>query len=118
MTCKDCIHYSVCFITDEDFEKEVEEFGCDNFKEKSRFIELSCKVWDRFYALYITGAIKKRECCGIFIDPLEDSVDISVILIDENGSRYCCNATLEKDNYQVFFTREDAEKALKERSKK
>ncbi len=46
MTCKDCIHYSVCFITDEDVEKEVGKFGCDDFKDKSRFVELPCNVGD------------------------------------------------------------------------
>lgn len=35
MTCKDCVHYDVCFKTRSD---EME--WCEHFKDKSKFIEL------------------------------------------------------------------------------
>lgn len=63
MTCKDCIHYDVC----EDNLKYIQErflkgltFGkseftdgefCNLFKDKSRIIELPCKVGDEIYVL-------------------------------------------------------------------
>ena len=51
MTCKDCIHYDVCQHSrsaGEYFEINVEKF-CKLFKDKSRFIELPCKVGDTAY---------------------------------------------------------------------
>ena len=43
MTCKDCIYYDVC----DDY---ILTF-CRGFKDKSRFIELPCKVGDTVYVL-------------------------------------------------------------------
>lgn len=54
-TCKDCIHYDVCEYEYPDFvhEKEGEnadmEEECVQFKDKSRFAELPCKVGDTVY---------------------------------------------------------------------
>lgn len=45
MTCKDCIHHSVCETY---FYFDDVESTCDNFKDKSKFIELP----DKFYAQY------------------------------------------------------------------
>lgn len=40
-SCKDCVYYDVCFKT------QVDEMGwCDNYKDKSKFIELPCEVGD------------------------------------------------------------------------
>lgn len=61
MTCKDCIHYGVCKASIcedcwglcdecglwEKFEYEI----CDNFKDKSKIIELPCNIGDKVYLL-------------------------------------------------------------------
>lgn len=49
MTCKDCIHYQVC----QDYDHRVMLFyniakKCEYFKDKSRIIELPCKVTNGF----------------------------------------------------------------------
>lgn len=49
MTCKDCIHYDVC----QDYDHRVMLFyniakKCKYFKDKSRIIELPCKVTNGF----------------------------------------------------------------------
>jgi hypothetical protein len=49
MTCKDCIHYQVC----QDYDHRVMLFyniakKCKYFKDKSRIIELPCKVTNGF----------------------------------------------------------------------
>lgn len=65
-TCKDCIHGDVCkahviegvgidFTT---FEKLIEKNGCNQFKDRSKFIELPCKVGD---TVYFINALKERE---------------------------------------------------------
>lgn len=66
MTCQDCVHYDVCWRI-----KEVETGNpmitsyhiCRAFKDKSRFIELSCNVGDKYYTVdkYCTEKERKRK---------------------------------------------------------
>lgn len=69
MTCKDCIHYDVCHkrINSIDFLPVIKgkvsissimykkcddvEKHCLHFKDKSRYIELPCKVGDKVYKI-------------------------------------------------------------------
>ena len=57
MTCKDCIHYDVCEEKDTQYTglpfSIANDKPCKHFKDKSRFIELPCKVGDKVYV--ITG---------------------------------------------------------------
>ena len=58
MTCKDCMycdvcHYTICFEEEDSniqmqCSDKVEKY-CKHFKDKSRFIELPCKVGDTIY---------------------------------------------------------------------
>lgn len=50
-TCKDCLHFEVCnFMYGEEFEQHWPPFWtCDRFKDRSRFVELPCKVGDIMY---------------------------------------------------------------------
>ena len=49
MTCKDCLHYEVCVIvehsTSED-EDYLTEFGCDDFKDRSKWVEQKHGRWE------------------------------------------------------------------------
>ena len=49
MTCKDCAHYEVCKIEPKlvGFNANGKIRECDHFKDKSKFIELPCKVTAR-----------------------------------------------------------------------
>ena len=47
MTCKDCLYYEVCC---DEYELAHAE-NCNNFKDKSKYIELPCKVGDRVYVI-------------------------------------------------------------------
>lgn len=49
MTCKDCTHYNVC----DDYEMKMpgEAICCHNFNDKSKFIELPCKVGTKLYQI-------------------------------------------------------------------
>lgn len=46
-TCKDCIHFEIC----SDFYDDTIECSkpCTHFKNRSRFVELPCKVVERYY---------------------------------------------------------------------
>ena len=117
--CKNCIKADVCEIAKE-FEKEPVDGmyieGCDHFKDRTRFVELPCKVGDTVYF-----ATKDRF----------NSATIDEITIAENGIQFYWlqydksyeiteiwddGTFSDKDiGETVFLTREAAEKALKER---
>ena len=54
MTCKDCLHCNVCAINGIDVENTTfkKELCCGEFKDKSRIVELPCKVGETVH--YIT----------------------------------------------------------------
>ena len=51
MTCKDCMHYTVCEGWQVDERRENLANGCTDFKDKSKYIELPCKVGDKVYVI-------------------------------------------------------------------
>lgn len=54
MTCKDCIHYELCEIRGYTYNENLDEsvdIICGDFKDKSRYIELPCKVGDTVYVI-------------------------------------------------------------------
>lgn len=63
MTCKDCIHYELCEVQafngfNENFEPEKDWKHCSVFKDKSKYIELPCKVGDRVYVICYKGNVQ------------------------------------------------------------
>lgn len=44
MTCKDCVHYEVCEALEKNGISRIYPSLCGCFKDKSKFIELPCKV--------------------------------------------------------------------------
>lgn len=48
MTCKDCYHYDVCKFYNKNLPEEYNpvEWKCDNFREKSKIIELPMMTTD------------------------------------------------------------------------
>lgn len=113
--CKDCIYFPKCD------EYPFDESGCKDFKDRSRFVEIPCKVGD--YVYYIKGGYyKEPEFCKVS-SPCK-IVEVSFKLqrssghvmcgfITDNGTRYSFNGI----GKTVFLSREEAEKALEERSK-
>ena len=105
MTCKECIHYEICEEQDAILgEKTIDEIvgvenHCEHFKPKSRFVELPCEVGQTVY-----------QCDGVRI--YESTIrqivyDTNTIAFDERAI-----------GKTVFLSREKAENALRERSKK
>ena len=108
MTCKDCVHYEVCEPHTEPNEDFAEVDGCKLFKPKSRFVELPCEVGQKIHDKY--GYSFKVERIDIFDGKMifrcgNDGTDDYMAFYDfEIGT-------------DVFLSREEAEKALAERSK-
>lgn len=89
-------------------DSNIVEKECEQFKDKSRFIELPCKVGDTVYR--IGGGDYSGEIFEWDVDHIEIYADELVIIDDSDNviSPYEIHKT-------VFLTREEAEKALKER---
>lgn len=115
MTCKECMHYDICLIRDElsdDESKVVSVLECERFKDRSRFVELPCKVGDKVYVVEeIAGEAKI----------IQDVVETIGIGYYADGINIYQFDGIKTDGYfsdfgkTVFLTREEAEQALKER---
>lgn len=124
MTCKDCMHYEVCKfhgmnVDDTNFRKEF----CGCFKDKSRFVELPCKVGDTVYVPWeyaFTCGIASVQVEGIKI---YDSENHFMLLIDMQSDNEVFNRSFggwktdKSIGNTVFLSREEAEKKLGEMKK-
>lgn len=125
MTCKDCVHYDVCKTRDGQTEfygldvdcNNVEEL-CEHFKPKSRYVELPCEVGQKIWFVQSTNWQQTEwEVAEGKVSMLQQKVDKSwKVRISHNSSVW--DITVDKIGTEYFLTREEAEKALKERESK
>ncbi len=112
-TCKECVHVGVCrYYTNElakangiplkleEVERLLECDDCENFKARSRFVELPCKLGDEIFCTTM-GKIYQGIVGRIELD------DEGFAIITTDG--YCVDSTI------CYHTQEEAEQALKER---
>ena len=106
MTCENCIHYEACLSVYMDLKGH--NFPCPQFKDRSRFVELPCKLGDTVYfvlrSFYGKTRIKPEKVCYFTIDDNELRIHTTAGYLTEHDM-----------NDGAFFTREEAEQALKER---
>ena len=98
-TCKDCVHYKLCGVFGYVFPVE----SCGFYTDRSRFVELPCKLGDTVYYFNSAGEIFSQKVSGFIVNFVGILVD-SDVMFDSHmmGDRF-------------FSTREEAEQALKER---
>ena len=103
-TCKDCVHNNICNIKQRynhpKYALQHIEKYCEHFKDRSRFVDLPCKVGDMVYCLTLP---KKRR--------------VTRITVTQYGLRITVNDMFSFDMSQigktVFLTEEEFEYALK-----
>ena len=106
--CKDCLYVEVCPFKRYRVEKDRMEKRCSFFKDRSRFVELPCKVGDTVYRLK-DDKVTKEQVVEFGIS--SRGVVLYRTLGYELGySDYFGNS--------LFFSKEEAERALKEREEK
>lgn len=119
MTCKDCLHYEACIAMANDCRrrkiKETIASKCEYFTDRSEWVHLPCKVGDKLFLLletiYCEHKIVESKCVRI-VDNGKGFCYSMYINYPEIGNSlefYDCDFGKE-----VFFTREEAKKALKE----
>lgn len=119
-SCKDCVHYDVCQNLEMNGISRIHPKQCNNFKDKSRFVELPCAVGDTLYVTLYSGV---SELIVNRMEIISDSSFKKRFYSRVKGEIKNLNGepitfTLEHMGNAVFLTREEAEKALKERNKK
>lgn len=110
MTCKDCLHYEACnkFIWKEMMLLEsVADFVCGDYKDKSRFVELPCKVGDTVYLF--------APCFDEIYHPKLKVVEAEILKVRTTATVLGLIFDVDKIGKTVFLTREEAEKALEEK---
>ena len=142
MTCKDCFLYQ-CEICDgyipTDFDKDIWHYcaqgkqdeipdieeRCSSFKLKSRIVELPCAVGDTVYSFIhrwkIEDGIAPYQITNIAISQNKKGVWTkkyrAMRVIEGKTIDWQINFCFEEIGKTVFLTKEEAEKALAERSK-
>lgn len=128
--CADCAHVEVCKFKNlpaplsDSYIRESEciEKRCGNFKDRSQFVELPCKVGDKVYLDNLH--IKYADVIGIYIDAFGGVFDLRIYtniqLANGFGYEYFISKdyTFEDIGKRIFLTKEQAEQALKERESK
>ena len=113
--CKDCLHYEACKRFNEirtnviNESKRGAENLCELYADKSRFVELPCKVGD---VVYIANEWYKRTFSFNIVEIC--IYEEEIIIVDDSENEY----HPEYFGKTVFLTREEAEAALAERMKK
>lgn len=112
VTCKDCIHFDVCDYCEMTVENP---YLCDFFKDRSRFVELPCKVGDTVY--FNNVHLRYARVIAIYIDASGGmfDLDITTNIATATGYEHFINKdyTFEDIGRRLFLTREEAEQALK-----
>ena len=119
MTYKDCVHYNVCAINGIDVENTTfkKELCCGDFKDKSRFIELPCKVGDSIFYIHRSSQgniyILKADVLGVIVSIYEEFKRIYLRIIFEDSRGYT-DITTATYGVNAFSSYEEAELNLKE----
>ena len=132
-TCAECVHVDVCheFVKGlaaarglklgsvEEISAILQSDDCEQFKDRSRFVELPCKVGDKVYLDNLH--IKYADVIGIYIDAFGGVFDLRIYtniqLANGFGYEYFISKdyTFEDIGKRIFLTKEEAEQASKER---
>lgn len=109
MTCEKCIHSCVCetYVT---YGGEWRAEKCDDFKPKSRFVELPCEVGQTVYFIK-THFGKPDSIVSLVVYQIEIDRDGIWVRADDGPFH------LVRRHTDYYYSREEAEKALAERSK-
>ena len=124
-TCKDCVHYDLCRSCSRiqlgwhgnsvHYVENIEEI-CKDFKDRSQFIELPCKVGDILYhPVPLRNMIAEYKIKSFQIYP--HCVWVNWNIVDGVATINTSGIYANEIGETVFFTKEAAEQAVKEREK-
>lgn len=113
MTCKDCIHYEVCKKTRIMNPSHNYATECNDYNDRSRFVELPCNIGDFVYYIFANKVI--AEIVTQFTIKRDDlHYDKKQTILQRFNGKDICSA--EKIGNRFFLTKQEAENALKEKT--
>ena len=112
MTCKDCVHYELCQNLEMNGIGRIHPKQCDNFKDKTRFVELPCKAGDILYEITERRIKSHWVKCIVRRVVLRIEVGLNGYISAKCGT--AISVPLQNIGKTVFLTLEDAEEKLKE----
>lgn len=121
MTCKDCMHHDKCIFTDDvPLHDEDVSVTCGCFADKARFIELPCKVGDIVYCIFDEKVLPAL-VLDFYTDKVGTLAGLKISL--DGGSPNALSSVhhIDHDSFtaaDIYITKEEAEKVLKEREEK
>ena len=117
MTCKDCVHYNVCYKKPDHFDDLSVNGGCKDFAVKSRSIELPCKVGDTAYIDLSDKGDYYDECKVKYIEFSSDWTEplFTLICYEKADYRTYWLSDFGKEWFLEPTERTKKKKALKER---
>ncbi len=109
-TCKDCVHFEACKNIYEIHGDGLSEesYGCDQFSNRARFVELPCRVSGDCFFVNQNGTIQRLTLERVYM--FSTSTELFL-----NDGREIYTTSLNESNIELFPTYEEAEQALKER---
>lgn len=111
-TCKECVHVAVCSYAQNN-NNEFEH--CANFKDRSRFVELPCKINQKLYT-HDEKCVLEAIAIGVnIIQMSKEKVKEITLTIPQIGKYFMVRQPFSDIGKKYFFTSEEAEQALKER---
>lgn len=116
MICKDCLCYEACkFYTDKTkFNLPKKAENCEDFKDKSKYIELPCKVGGTVYAhCKAVNQIIPYEIDDVHIDKEQTRYFATAFDIYYNEFLDEIEFSENQIGQTVFLTKEEAEAKLK-----
>ena len=111
MYCKDCLSFGVCRYASGS--RLLEKEPCADFMDIDKWAKLPCNVGDTLYEPTDRGAISEYEVLGVCVELFSTFVEYKIK--DENIWKYVCEISSDEIGKTVFLSREEAERALKER---
>lgn len=127
--CENCIHCEVCkrYLMSTDITpEELNKIGkreqtkqCEFFKDKSLIVELPCKVGDSVYVCLSDSPTQNRilRFETLSVELVYQAKRAYYLAFEENNELPFIHIDLKSFGKTVFLTREEAEKALREREK-
>lgn len=117
-TCTECVHVKICQktrIMNPTYNYALE---CNDFKDRSRFVELPCKAGTTVYTVSLKHGVVPWGVYAICSTVSEWDAAPKITLLArskkiDKSAKFSANAV----STSVFFTHEEAEQALKEREK-
>ena len=114
-TCKDCLHFDVCeavrgrpdLVGKNSLRIAEKHCPYNSFSDKSEWVHLPCKVGDAVYCF--------APCFGTDHNPKLKVVEKEIVELKTIATVFGLNFDIDSIGKTVFLTREEAEKALKER---